>query len=423
MKNKRNITILVVIVLMLAAGFVLQSRAGARATPEFRFVEVEQGDLDLMVSATGTLSAVTTVSVGTQVSGQVAQMFVDFNDPVKKGQLLARIDATLAQQAVTDAQASVERARADLDLAQREYSRNASLVNEGLLAPGAFDPIASRVAVGKANLKSAQVSLDRARQNLSFTEIHAPIDGVVVERNVDVGQTVAASLSAPQLFLIANDLSRMQILALVDESDIAVIQEGQPVRFTVQALPSETFTGRVQQVRLQSTIAENVVNYTVVVEVENRENKLLPGMTASLDFLVQSADDVMKVSNAALRFTPPASMMPERPQATGTAGGEARAQRRRGAGGGGSGRGTPGDGQASFGRLFYLDDAGAMKVARVRTGISDRSMTEIQGSAIKPGMKVIAGVTTPGAAATEAANPFGNRQQQGPQRRGPGGSF
>ena len=382
---------------------------------------MERGDLDLSVSATGTLSAVKTVSVGTQVSGQVAEMFVDFNDPVKKGQLLARIDPTLAQQAVTDAQASVERARADLDLAQREYSRNSSLVKEGLLAPGSFDAIESRVAVARANLKSAQVSLDRARQNLTFTEIHAPIDGVVVERNVDVGQTVAASLSAPQLFLIANDLSRMQILAQVDESDIALIREGQPVRFTVQALPDEPFTGTVQQVRLQSTIAENVVNYTVVVEVENRQNKLLPGMTASLDFLVKSADDVMKVSNAALRFTPPASMLPERPRTNSTAraSGEARPERRRGGPGqaGGSARGERG---GSFGRLFYLDDAGAVKVARVRTGISDRSMTEIQGSDIRPGMKVIAGITSSDSAEAEASNPFGGRQQP-QQRRGPGG--
>jgi HlyD family secretion protein len=201
-----------------------------------------------------------------------------------------------------------------------------------------------------------------------------------------------------------------------------MIKDGQPVRDTEQAQPTAPFTGRVQQVRLQSTIAENVVNYTVVVEVENRENKLLPGMTASLDFLVQSADDVLKVSNAALRFTPPASMLAERPQSTGTAGGEGRTARRRGNSGGGEGRPARAEGQSSFGRLFYLDDAGALKVARVRTGISDRSMTEIQGGEIRPGMKVIAGVTTSGATDAEAANPFGNRQQ-GQQRRGPGSSF
>ena len=158
-------------------------------------------------------------------------------------------------------------------------------------------------------MKSAQVALDRARKNLSYTEIYAPIDGVVVERNVDVGQTVAASLSAPQLFLIANDLSQMQILASVDESDIGLIHEGQDVRFTVQAYPNQTFTGTVRQVRLQSTTTENVVNYTVVVTVANPKGKLLPGMTATVEFLTGSAENALIVPNAALRFRATPDMM------------------------------------------------------------------------------------------------------------------
>ena len=167
----------------------------------------------------------------------------------------------------------------------------------------------SALKVAQADVKSASVALQRAKQNLSFTSIYAPIDGVVIERNVNNGQTVAASLSAPQLFLIANDLSHMQILAQVGESDIDQIKQGQPVKFTVQALPGRTFTGIVQQVRLQSTTADNVVNYTVVVTLENPDGKLLPGMTARVDFLVKSATNVLKVSNAALRYKPSAEVL------------------------------------------------------------------------------------------------------------------
>ncbi len=198
-----------------------------------------RGAIQALASSTGTLRAVTTVSVGPQVSGQISQLLVDFDDQVKKRQLIARIDPTIAQQ------------------------------------------------VADATVRSARVAPERAKQNLSFTSIYAPIDGVVVERNVNLGQTVAASLSAPQLFLIANDLSRMQILALVGESDIVRIRQGQAVTFTVQALPGHKFPGTVQQVRLQSTTADNVVNDTVVVTLENPGGKLLPGMTARVDFLVQ----------------------------------------------------------------------------------------------------------------------------------------
>ena len=289
---------------LAGGGLWLHQRAEAKDRPAYRFVAVEKGDLEVQVSATGNLAAVRTVQVGTQVSGQVAEILVDYNDRVRKGQLLARIDPTLARQAVADAQAGLDRALAEQAAAQQEEQRNRTLVQEGLLAPSAFEPMQTRLAVAKANVSSARVAVQRARQNLAYTEIHSPIDGVVVERNVDVGQTVAASLSAPQLFLIANDLSHMQIVVSVDESDIASIREGQQARFTVQARPRERFSGRVQQVRLQSTTLENVVSYGVVVTVDNPEMKLLPGMTARVDFMVDSAADVLKVANAALRFRP-----------------------------------------------------------------------------------------------------------------------
>src|SRR3954454_23329057 len=223
-KNKSLIAILV-IVIAAAAGLLVYRAAFAKDIPAFRFVPVEKGDLQSKVSATGTLSAVTTVSVGTQVSGQVSDLLVDFNDQVKKGQLLARIDPTLAQQAVRDAQASVDKARAQLLESSREFDRNRELMNAGLVARSAYEQTQSSQSVASADVRSAQVAMDRARQNLSFTNIYAPIDGVIIERHVQKGQPVAASLSAPQLFVIANDLTHMQILAQLGENDIAQIKQ------------------------------------------------------------------------------------------------------------------------------------------------------------------------------------------------------
>jgi HlyD family secretion protein len=239
MTRKRSLTVLALITLLAAGAFFVNRAADAREAPAYRFASVERGDVHATVSATGTLSAVRTVAVGTQVSGQVAELLVDYNDEVKKGQLLARIDPTLQLQAVTDAQANLERAQAQALQARRDNNRNAELLSSGLVARSAYEQTDSAADVAGANVKSARVALERARQNLSYTNIYAPIDGVVVERNVDTGQTVAASLSAPQLFLIANDLSNMQILANVGESDISSIREGQRVTFSVQALPRE----------------------------------------------------------------------------------------------------------------------------------------------------------------------------------------
>src|SRR6185503_10221775 len=289
--NKIKFTTAAVAVAMLGGTTWFYRRADGKEAPTYRTAAVQRTTLKSTVSATGALSAVRTVQVGTQVSGQVAQLYVDFNDKVHKGQLLARIDPTLQQQAVQDAQAQLEKAQAQLKQAQDEYDRNKQLLDARVITASEFGTVQSTFSVEQATVKSAQIALDRAKQQLSYTNIYAPIDGVIVERNVDVGQTVAASLSAPQLFLIANDLSEMQILASVDESDIGSIKVGQPTTFTVQSYPNETFTGTVNQVRLQSTTADNVVNYTVVVGVKNTQNKLLPGMTATVAFTTASADN------------------------------------------------------------------------------------------------------------------------------------
>src|SRR5688572_25123904 len=311
MTKKTRFAVGAVVVAVAAGALWIYRNAEAQEAPAYRFATVTRGNLESTVSATGALSAVTTVQVGTQVSGQLAQIYVDFNDRVKKGQLLARIDPTLQQQAVLDAQAGLVRAQADLERSRAEYERNKTLFDQKVLTATEFNTAQYNYTVAQASVKSAQVALDRARKNLSYTEIYAPIDGVVVERNVDVGQTVAASLSAPQLFLIANDLSQMQILASVDESDIGQIHDGQDVRFTVQAYPNQNFTGTVRQVRLQSATTENVVNYTVVVSVSNPKGTLLPGMTATVEFLTGSATNALIVPNAALRFRATPEMLAE----------------------------------------------------------------------------------------------------------------
>jgi HlyD family secretion protein len=400
--------------------------AFAQQAPAFRFATVERGDLQARVSATGTLNAVTTVSVGTQVSGQVSALYVDFNDRVKKGQLLARIDPTIAQQGVADAQANLEKLQAQSNQASRDQDRNSELSSAGLLPASTFEQGGAALKVAQASEKSARISLSRAQQNLSYTSIFAPIDGVVVERNVNNGQTVAASLSAPQLFLIANDLAHMQILAPVGESDIEQIKQGQPVTFTVQALPGETFKGAVRQVRLQSTTVDNVVNYTVVVTVENPDGKLLPGMTARVDFLVKLSTNVLKVANAALRYRPSDEVLaqlgavPTPGETTTTAGGKGGLRARRDQGGGAASG-------SRFGRLYALNADGQLQVLRVRTGISDGVATEVQGPDVHEGLKVIDGLASTATASSErpAANPLGGAQQGGGGRgpRGGGGGF
>lgn len=409
MYRKRSVIVVALVALIAIVGMLVYRAAYAKQTPQYRFVQIERGDMQSTVSATGTLGAVTTVSVGTQVSGQVADLLVDYNNHVKKGQLLARIDPTLAQQAVTDAEANLARVRAQALQASRDEARNKQLAADGLIAKSALEQTQSAYVVADADVRSAQVAVDRAKQNLAYTNIYAPIDGVVVDRNVNKGQTVAASLSAPQLFLIANDLSQMQILAQVGESDIAQIREGQAVQFTVQALPSQTFKGTVQQVRLQSTTQDNVVNYTVVVSVSNPENKLLPGMTARVNFLTKSANNVLKVSNAALRFRPATTAA----TATTTA---APAQK----------SGASRQRSQQGGTLYTLDSRGQLQAIQVRTGVTDGSMTEVQGKDLAEGTKVVAGMTQPTTQSAQtqtsgSSTPFQNGSQQ--NSRGPRGGI
>jgi HlyD family secretion protein len=419
--SKIKITAIATAVILLGGTTWFYKRADGKEAPAYKTAAITRASLKSTVSATGSLQAVRTVQVGTQVSGQVAQIYVDFNDHVKKGQLLARIDPTLQQQAVQDAQAQVERAQATLTQAQADYDRNKQLLDAKVITPSEFDAVQSNFSVQQATVKSANIALDRARQNLAYTSIYAPIDGVIVERNVDVGQTVAASLSAPQLFLIANDLSAMQILASVDESDIGLIKDGQPVQFTVQSYSNQTFSGTVQQVRLQSTTQDNVVNYTVVIAVKNETGKLLPGMTATVQFQTGSADNVLAVPNAALRIKPTADMLAAAGLGTQTstprdstgrpASGTTRpaGQTRAGAARSGSG-----------GTLWTIDSTGKVKPVRVRTGLTDGQKTEVQSTTLTEGTKVIVSVgaesTAAATSAATTANPFQPQRPGGPGR-------
>jgi HlyD family secretion protein len=397
----------------------VHQRADASSTPQYRLGSVERGNIRATVSATGTLGAVRTVEVGTQVSGQISAIFVDFNDHVKKGQLIARIDPTLQQQAVQDAQAGVARAQAPLTQANLEYDRNKALHDQKIVTDVEFNTAVSNLAVAKANYTSADISLQKARQNLSYTNIYSPIDGVVVERAMDVGQTVAASLSAPKLFVIANDLSQMQILANVDESDIGLITPDQPVTFTVQSYKDRQFTGSVKQVRLNSTTVNNVVSYTAIISVANTDGKLLPGMTATSKFVTGSADSVLTVPTTALRFTPPAGTVTA---PTDSAAG--RASRPAGARPAGAPRPAGAGFNATRGTVWTVDANGALKRHVVKTGLTDGSRTQIDSKDLTAGSVIVLGTSQGGTAAPAASAATKNPLQPTTGgRQGPPGPF
>jgi HlyD family secretion protein len=407
--NKIKITAAALGVIILAGTGWFYKRADGKEAPAYRTATIQRGSVKSTVSATGTLSAVQTIQVGTQVSGQIAAIYVDYNDHVKKGQLLARIDPTLQNQAVEEAQAQLERAQATMEQAQSDYARNKQLFDARFLAASEFSIVQSNFSVQKANVKSALIALERARQNLRYTDVYAPIDGVIVERNVDVGQTVAANFSAPQLFLIAKDLSDMQILALVDESDIGAIRPGQPVEFTVQAYPNENFSGTVQQVRLQSKTQDNVVNYTAVVGVKNTTSKLLPGMTATVQFLTGHAENVLVVPNSALRIKPTPAMLAQAQHAISMNDGQHTNVL------------DTDDGRHSNSAILWTLDNHGLTPVRVHTGLSDETHTEVDGGGLIVGTTVVTGVLDAGNRMSNDApskNPFQSPRPSGGDKGG-----
>ncbi len=320
--RRRNLvrtgTVLACIVLALAAVWAWHRHAAAADAGGYRTATVDRGDIRVAISATGTLSAISTVDVGSQISGQVTAVSVDFNDHVSKGEVLARIDpstyqAQIAQgsAAVGSARANLASAQATLRNAQADYARKSELAQQQLvarsdadLARAARDQAQAQVSAAQAQITQQQASTQTSQLNLQRTVIRSPVDGVVVTRTVEPGQTVAASLQAPVLFQIAEDLSKMQIILAVDEADIGQVKAGQVVSFGVDAFPDRQYKGSVQQVRLSATNTNNVITYPVVVAVDNSDRSLLPGMTANAEIEVSRRDNVLRVPNSALRFKP-----------------------------------------------------------------------------------------------------------------------
>ncbi len=394
-----------IIVLFIVVKLIYGAIAG-NADVSYRSTEVTRGNLESTISSSGTLSPVTTVEVGTQVSGTIAHIYADFNDQVKQGQLLAVLDTVLLKAQVLDAQANLEKTEAQLEEAQNDYNRNKPLFDKGMISEAEFIPFSTALKTQKANIKSSKASLERAERNMKYAVIRAPISGTITLRNVEAGQTVAASFSTPTLFKIAEDLSQMEILADVDEGDIGQIKDGQSVRFTVQAYPEKTFTGIVKQIRLEPKTESNVVTYTVVVQAANPEKILLPGMTATIDFITSEKHDVLLIPNAALRFQPDektiAAFRERRQKESAALPDSVKEKRRafmanRGSGGGQShGNGTSGfQRPKDVGQVWYLDQNGKLAMDMVRTGMTDGTHTEIVRSRnLQEGIKVITGLET-----------------------------
>jgi HlyD family secretion protein len=383
------------------------------AAPRYTTQRVARGRILQTVTATGTISPLKTVQVGSQVSGRVAELYADFNSRVEKGDVVARIDARLFQSDVARARANLQSARANLakaeaqlEDARRRNARAQKLAAEKLLAQADADAasaaeksaVASRTAA-QADVAQARAALEQAEVNLAYTTILSPIDGVVISRNVDVGQTVAASLSAPTLFTIAEDMRAMELHTSVAESDVGSLTAGMKVEFTVDAFPSERFGGVVTQIRNSPTTVQNVVTYDAVVRVDNPELQLRPGMTANVTFIIQDRYDVLAVPSTALRFRPA---------------GDADAADRAGA------RGET----AARTRRVYVLQAARPTPVRVQIGISDGKLTEVVGGELREGALVVTGTGGGTAIAAPAADSAARQRQTdrpGPPRTGPFG--
>jgi len=371
--------------------FVLLKR-----TPEvsYRTVKIERGPIVATVAATGNLSAVTTVQVGTQVSGTIQKLYVDYNSRVRKGQAIAEIDPSLFNASVEQSQgnylsaeANVLKAKVALADAERTYNRNKKLLADGIISQGDYDVAETAWQSAKAALKAAEGSLAQtrgslmqAKTNLRYSVIRSPVDGVVISRAVDVGQTVAASFQTPTLFTIAQDLTKMQIEVSVDEADISRIKLHQQATFTVDSYPEQTFHGQVVQIRSAPVITQNVVTYVVVVNVDNSDLKLKPGMTANVTVEVAKKDDVLKLPPAALRFKPKAKG--EAPKAKAPAGGAPAGAASREAG-------PKGGARKGGGLQIYLLKEGKPVAVPVKTGIANNSAIEIVDGGLKEGDEVI----------------------------------
>ena len=396
---------------------------GRQDKPQYFTTKADRGDIRQVVEATGTINAVITVQVGSQVSGTISHLFADFNSRVKRGQVVAQIDPALFEGAVlqakgdlanakanvVSAKANLEKARAAAVQTKADYERTVGLTKEAVmsqqqldLAKANYDSAIAAVSAADAQVTQAgaqveqkQAALTVAQTNLDYTTIHAPIDGTVIARNVDVGQTVAASLQAPTLFTIAQDLTKMQVYASTDESDVGMIKNGQVVTFKVDAFPRDTFTGRVSQIRMNATTVQNVVTYNTVIDFANPDLKLFPGMTAYITIPVASTKNVVRVPNGALRYKPDLSAEQIRalyqryglaeqasaPVASEAAGGDVSGKQTRvhapGQAGGGNDSGQTRTPLLDVAVLWKLHPDSTLEPVKIRTGITDHTVTEV----------------------------------------------
>ena len=307
MKKRRIIIIVVIAAVVIGIVTFLIVRAG-RNELQLRTAVTGNEAVEITVTATGYIQPVEKVDVGTQVSGVIEKIYVDYNSQVKKGQLLAELDKLTLNEKVNQAQASLESSQSDMVFAQQTYDRIMQLYNVKAATQSAFEEASNRLAQARTAVINAQANLHQAQVNLGYAEIYSPIDGVVLNREVEQGQTVAASFNTPTLFTIANDLTKMQVEADVDEADIGKVKLGQKVTFTVDAYNDEFFEGEVNQIRLQPTVTNNVVTYTVIVEAPNPQERLFPGMTASITIIAESGEG-LSVPVAATRFFPSQEVM------------------------------------------------------------------------------------------------------------------
>jgi HlyD family secretion protein len=461
MKKKVIVGAVILVVLFGAIlGYTLIKK-GKTAQVKYRTETLAKGDVEALVTTSGSLNPVDVVDVGSQVSGKIAKLYADFNSKVKKGQLLAELDLELLQAKVDQAEssykssvASLDQAKLALDNGQKKFGRSKELFAKNQISIEEMETAESNYLNAKANVVSAESrlsqsesSLKSSKVDLSYAIIRAPIDGIVISRNVNLGQTVAASYQAPLLFKLASDLTKMQLQCDIDETDIGKVKEGQKVRFTVSAYQSETFNGTVRQVRYSPQTVQNVVTYATIVDAENPDLKLMPGMTATVSIIIGEARGVLKVANSALRFTPPLPQEEvQKLLADAGIGGGQRGQQgqrseaapsqpgqrgqgesqRQGSGQGGemtperlaqiqqAMRNRPRQG----GTVWVLDELGKLKPFPVRTGITDNTYSEITRSELKEGLKIIIGLET--AIASSQTQQFGGPQQMMRFVGGPG---
>ena len=369
--SKAKAAIFLGTLVLLGASFWLLSSAKRDKEPKYRLEKVDRGDITATVTATGTLSAVTTVKVGSQVSGIISKLYADYNSQVRRGQLLAELDPTTFQAQADQRRADLERSQVEARNARIAFERTKRLHQNELLAQSEYDAAVANLEATEAAVKQAAAALRQAESNLSYTKILSPIDGVVVERQYDTGQTVAASFQAPTLFTIAQDLTHMQVSTNIDEADIGRIRSGQRATFTVDAFTDRTFEGVISQIRLSTQVVQNVVTYPVLIDVSNPDLALKPGMTANVSVPVDSRTSVLKIPNAALRFRPDPEDLWIVPQ-----------------------QGSGGNASRSGPVVYMLTPEGKLKSLVVKLSLTDGTYTAMESGSLKEGDQVVVGLMT-----------------------------